>query len=132
MTTPLEKRNTLKKVLRALLISEKSEGMALQTLERNYRETEGRSIPLFGYPDTAALMNSLNDTVFTVINFNILSFAIFLMHLSLISLRKLVELFSLLISTQVFRQGQLLVYPVENEDTKHVADLVRNSSNSRR
>lgn len=77
MTTPLEKRNTLKKVLRALLISEKREGMALQTLERNYRETEGRSIPLFGYPDTAALMNSLNDTVFTVNNFNILSFAIF-------------------------------------------------------
>lgn len=61
-----EKQNELKKVLRAILIAEKSNGMPLRVLEREYSEMEGRSMPLFGYPDTAALMNSLSDTVFIV------------------------------------------------------------------
>lgn len=56
----------LKKVLRGILIAEKRNGIPLRQLERIYRETEGRNIPLLGYPDTAALLNSLNDTIATV------------------------------------------------------------------
>lgn len=59
----MEKIHVLKKVLRAILISEHGQGMLLRILERKYRESEGTSIPLFGYPDTAALLNSLTDTV---------------------------------------------------------------------
>lgn len=67
----MEKLNILKKVLRALLISEDiGKGMPLRLVESKYREYEGRSIPLFGYPDTAALMNSLTDTVYMVIATN--------------------------------------------------------------
>lgn len=62
----IEKRNELKKVLRAILIAKKSSGMSLRALERIYSEMEGKAMPLFGYPDTAALLNSLTDTVFTV------------------------------------------------------------------
>lgn len=53
----------VKKVLRAILIVEKSKGLPLRMLERQYRESEGRNIPLFGFPDTAALLHSLGDTV---------------------------------------------------------------------
>lgn len=56
----------LKKVIRAILIAEQSKGMPLRLLERKYRESEGKYMPLFGYPDTAALLNSLTDTVFMV------------------------------------------------------------------
>lgn len=56
----------LKKVIRAILIAEQSKGMPLRILERQYRESEGTSMPLLGYPDTAALLNSLTDTVFMV------------------------------------------------------------------
>lgn len=61
-----EKRNELKKVIRAILIADKSQGMPLRELERKYAEMEGKSMPLCGYPDTAALLYSLSDTVFTV------------------------------------------------------------------
>lgn len=61
-----EKRNELKKVIRAILIADKSQGMPLRELERKYSEMEGKSMPLCGYPDTAALLYSLSDTVFTV------------------------------------------------------------------
>lgn len=60
------KLNELKKVIRAILIVEKSNGMPLRVLEGKYRDTEGKPVPLFGYPDTAALLNSLDDTIYTV------------------------------------------------------------------
>lgn len=66
-----DKRNELKKVIRAILIAEKSKGMPLRVLERKYSDMEGRSMPLFGYPDAAALLNSLSDTVFTVKSYKI-------------------------------------------------------------
>lgn len=56
----------LKKVIRGLLIAEKSKGMQLRVLERKYRENEGRYMPLLGFPDTAALLYSLGDTVSVV------------------------------------------------------------------
>lgn len=56
----------LKKVLRGILIARKRHGIPLRHLESSYREMEGRNIPLCGYPDTAALLNSLNDTISTV------------------------------------------------------------------
>lgn len=75
--------NELKKVIRAILIAEKSNGMLLRILERKYRDLEGKSMPLFGYPDTAALLNLLSDTVYTVCYCsNMIIF--FLFHLRLI------------------------------------------------
>lgn len=60
--------SVLKKVLRAILIAENCEGMPLWQLENTYREWEGRFIPLYGYPDVAALLQSLTDTIYMVIN----------------------------------------------------------------
>lgn len=56
---------TVKKVIRSILITAKH-GMTLGQLERSYLEYEGRKVPLFGYPDTAALLYELHDTVYTV------------------------------------------------------------------
>lgn len=60
------KLNEVKKMIRAILIAEKSNGMPLRILERKFCDTVGKSVPLFGYPDTAALLNTLDDTVYTV------------------------------------------------------------------
>lgn len=77
MVIPLDRMEIMKKVLRGLLISEKRQGMPMRTLQRNYRDIEGRPIPLFGYPDTAALLNSLTDTVYMVSTIKICSFVYF-------------------------------------------------------
>lgn len=56
----------LKKVLRAILISDNRNGMPMYLLERAYRDREGTRIPLFGYPNTRMLLAKLDDTVTTV------------------------------------------------------------------
>lgn len=60
--------NELKNVIRAILIAGKSKAMPLSILKREYCAIVGKSMPSFGYPDTAALLESklFSDTVFTV------------------------------------------------------------------
>lgn len=58
-----EKRNELNKVIRAVLIAKKPPGMTMRDLEYRYSEIEGKPMPLFGYPDSVALLKSLTDTV---------------------------------------------------------------------
>lgn len=118
-----EKRNELKKVLRAVLIAEKSSGMPLRTLQRKYSEIEGKPMPLFGYPDAAALLNSLNDTVFTVCHTRHSLVLLFHIQLMAIFLSNCVM--------QAMVQGQLLVYPVETKETKHMSQLVQNTNERR-
>lgn len=61
-----ETQDELKKVIRAILIAEKSSQIGLGTLERRFAEIVAIPMPLYGYPDTVALLKSLTDTVLTV------------------------------------------------------------------
>lgn len=56
----------LKKVIRALLLSSKQDGISLREFEKSFKEQEGRNIPLHGFANVPALLNSMTDTVYTV------------------------------------------------------------------
>lgn len=58
--------NELKKVVRSLLISVKSDAIPLRQLESMYEEIEGRKIPLHGHASLWTLLTSMSDTVYTV------------------------------------------------------------------
>lgn len=64
MSTQLDET---KKVVRSLLIAVKSDGIPLWLLERMYEDIEGKKIPLHGHVNMLTLLNSLSDTVYTVI-----------------------------------------------------------------
>lgn len=64
MSTQLDET---KKVVRSLLIAVKSDGIPLRLLERMYEDIEGKKIPLHGHVNMLTLLNSLSDTVYTVI-----------------------------------------------------------------
>lgn len=122
----------LKKVVRSLLILEKSNGLSLRMLEHAYGDIEGRSIPLCGFPDTAALLHTLTDTVYTV-GFDIIISFFFLVRRQIHS-NNFFFFCLFAFGTQCTRNikkemkdGQIYVYPVVTENTKYVFDLVRNS-----
>lgn len=126
-----EKRYTeLKKLLRAALISVKRDGVTMHHLEQMYREQEGRKIPLLGYRDLFSLLNSMNDTVYTVrlkVRIFFLKNKLFFFYLVELTKRFVCQ------TAQKWRDGQVLVFPVTNENTQHISDLVagQNTSKSR-
>lgn len=107
--------NELKKVVRSLLISVKSDAIPLRQLESMYEEIEGRKIPLHGHTNLWTLLTSMSDTVYTVSACSLLS--PFFLH-------EFHNFFFLVKNNKEMHNGQLMLYPVETQNTKHISDMV--------
>lgn len=114
----------LKKVLRAILISIKGGGVTVQDLELIYRESEGKRMPLFGHSDTLGLLNSMTDTVYTVSRTtNKRKVFIFSLIVKLTEKKKL-DFFFCSELLQKKDGARMLVFPITNENTCHISNLV--------
>jgi hypothetical protein len=58
--TEIKQLNEVKSIIRGLLVST-PHSMTVGNLEKDYRETEGRDMPLFGYPDIISFLRSIPD-----------------------------------------------------------------------